>query len=91
VPTINKPWPKRARDRIKATKIIEKMQGYVLDEGPELSASQIRCAEILLKKCLPDMSFVEHQDNNKKVVKLDAEALREAERKLEPLRLVNES
>ena len=91
MPTINQPWRKRARERIEAAKIITKMQEYVLGEGPEMSATQIRCAEILLKKCLPDMSFVEHQNNNKTVVKLNAAALREAERKLEPLRLVNES
>jgi hypothetical protein len=54
----NKPWPDLVRDRIRAGKIVERLQDHV--EGKtEMTPSQIRAAEILLKKVVPDLSSTE--------------------------------
>ena len=50
------------RERIRAGKILKRLMDHV--EGTaEMSATQIRAAEILLRKVLPDLSSVEHKGN----------------------------
>lgn len=46
------------RARIQATLLLKKMQDHALGEC-EMSATQIRAAEVLLKKTMPDLSAVE--------------------------------
>jgi len=58
MPNRTKPWPDLVRDRIKASKIIERLQDHVQGEA-EMSATQIRAAEILLRKVVPDLSSTE--------------------------------
>jgi len=48
------------RERIKAGEIIERMQRCALGEI-EMTATQIRAAETLLRKALPDLSSVEYK------------------------------
>jgi len=45
----------RLRDRIKATEIIACLTAHVKGKA-DMSATQIRAAEILLRKCLPDLA-----------------------------------
>jgi len=57
--------PDVVRARIKTTKLMERLQKYALgqeEQGKkvELSTSQIRAIEILLRKAVPDLSSVEH-------------------------------
>jgi hypothetical protein len=52
------PWPQATRDRIKTSMLINRLADHVLN-GMEMSPTQIRAAEILLKKTLPDLSAVE--------------------------------
>ena len=58
-----KPYPEKARERIRATQVIDKLRDHVLD-GVEMSSTQVNAARILLNKALPDLkqtdSFVEH-------------------------------
>lgn len=46
------------RARIQATLLLKKMQDHALGVS-EMSPTQIRAAEILLKKTMPDLSAVE--------------------------------
>jgi len=56
--TVGEMW----RERIRAGKILAKLMKHVEGEV-EMSATQIRAAEILLKKVLPDLSSIEHKGN----------------------------
>lgn len=46
------------REKIQASQIINRLQDH-FDGAVELSATQMKAAEILLKKSLPDLSAVE--------------------------------
>lgn len=46
------------RDKIQATQLINRLENHALGEV-ELSQTQIKAIEILLKKSLPDLSSVE--------------------------------
>lgn len=48
----------RARDRIRATHLIDRLQAHVMGLVA-LESSQIRAAEILLKKVMPDLQATE--------------------------------
>lgn len=47
------------RAKIQASVIIQRLGAHI-NGDVELSATQVRAAEILLKKCVPDLSNVEH-------------------------------
>lgn len=47
------------RTRIKVGQIVNRLQSHV-DGIVELSPTQVRAAEILLRKVLPDLAMVEH-------------------------------
>jgi hypothetical protein len=77
-PNKRKPYPQKARERIKAGKILTKLQDSIIGvEGPEgdliypeLDAQQVAAARILLGKVLPDLKateFVGSLDTNVKV------------------------
>jgi hypothetical protein len=51
----------RTRERIRAAYLINRLQGHVAGTV-ELSATQIRAAEILLRKCLPDLLAAQFVD-----------------------------
>ena len=55
------PHAQKTREKIQTTKIIQKLERHVEahPDGPVMSATQIRAAEILLKKTLPDLQTVE--------------------------------
>lgn len=46
------------REKIRASQLINRLQGHV-DGEVELSATQVRAAEILLRKSVPDLSSTE--------------------------------
>ncbi len=53
------PWtPEVVRKRIQATQLINRLQAHAIGEV-EMSATQIRAAEILLRKAIPDLSSTE--------------------------------
>jgi len=54
-----KPYPTKAKERIDATMIIDKLRAHIKGEL-ELKATQINAARILLNKALPDLKAVEH-------------------------------
>ena len=52
----------KTRDKIKASQIINRLTKHVNNEDPEtevMSQSQIKAAEILLKKVLPDLKQID--------------------------------
>lgn len=49
----------KTREKIKTSQIINALHNHLVGKW-QLSATQIRAAEILLKKTLPDLSAVEH-------------------------------
>lgn len=53
------------REKIRTAQLINRLQKHI-DGDVELSQSQIRAIEILLKKSLPDLSAVHSTDNETK-------------------------
>jgi hypothetical protein len=49
--------PEDVRARIKATQLVNRLQAHIFD-GLLLSLSQVRAIEILLRKCIPDLTAV---------------------------------
>jgi hypothetical protein len=47
--------PEQVRARIRATELINRLQSHIFD-GLELSLSQVNAINILLRKCIPDLS-----------------------------------
>jgi hypothetical protein len=45
------------RARIKATQLVNRLQAHIFD-GLPLALSQVRAIEILLRKCIPDLTAV---------------------------------
>lgn len=51
----------RTRAKIQASMLINRLQNFANGkEGVEMSPAQVRAAEVLLKKSLPDLSAVTH-------------------------------
>lgn len=48
----------KTRDKIQATKLVEKLQDHVLGEV-ELTPTQIKAIQILINKVMPDMRAIE--------------------------------
>ncbi len=46
------------RDKIQASMIIKRLEGHALGEL-DMSATQVRAAEVLLKKIVPDLSALQ--------------------------------
>ena len=57
------------RDKIQATQLVNRLEGHALGDV-ELSATQIKAIEILLKKSVPDLSSVELTGNDENPVAL---------------------
>jgi hypothetical protein len=49
---------KKTREKIKTSQLINRLEDHVLNEL-ELSATQIKAIEILLKKTMPDLKQIE--------------------------------
>ncbi len=56
----NQPYPELARDRIKSTLLIDKLQNHVLDgESHPMTKTQVSAGIALLKKTVPDLQSIE--------------------------------
>lgn len=55
----NKEHDERTRKKIQVSQIINRLTKHI-DGECEMAATQIRAAEILLKKALPDLSSIQH-------------------------------
>lgn len=55
------PWDETTRQKIKSGLIINYLHQHI-ENTREMSATQIRAAEILLKKTLPDLATVDHKN-----------------------------
>ena len=47
------------RAKIQASQLVNRLKDHVLGKI-DLTPSQVRAAEVLLRKCLPDLSSIEH-------------------------------
>lgn len=70
--TRSKERPEKWRARIRANKLIRKMQAFALDEKDganhvKMTRDQITAANILLKKVIPDLSSVELKGSDKPI------------------------
>jgi len=65
-------WQTQQRKKIKRAKVLETLTNHMVDPDTyPLKASQIKVAEMLLKRSLPELRSIEHQgkiDNRIEVV-----------------------
>lgn len=55
---LNKLHQEDIRQKIQASQLVNRLQNHALGEGVELSMSQMKAIEILLRKSIPDLSAV---------------------------------
>lgn len=48
------------RQKIKTSQLINRLQDHALDAGVDLSQTQLKAIEILLRKSMADLSQIEH-------------------------------
>lgn len=56
--TKDAPWDDKVRGKIQASMLVNSLSDHVLGKG-KLSSTQVRAAEILLKKVIPDLKSSE--------------------------------
>lgn len=56
--TVDKPWSDTTRERIQTSMLLNRLSDHVVGKV-EMKTTQVRAADILLKKVLPDLSSVE--------------------------------
>ena len=52
--------PDEVKDRIKITQLINRLTAHALSDDPTMNSSQVRAAQILLAKAVPDLKSVEY-------------------------------
>jgi hypothetical protein len=56
----DQPYPEVARDRIKSTLLIDKLQNHILEgDSHPMTKTQVSAAVALLKKTVPDLQSIE--------------------------------
>ncbi len=58
------------RKKIQASQLINRLTHHVLSEQDIMSASQVRAAEVLLRKTLPDLASVQHSGDEDNPIEL---------------------
>ena len=59
-PEVGRAWtPEIVRKRIRIAHIVRALQRHIFGDS-EMSATQVRAAEVLLRKALPDQSAMQH-------------------------------
>lgn len=59
----------KTRKKIQATQLVNRLNAHIMGEI-ELTQSQVRSIEILLKKCLPDLQSIEQNIQGEQAVYL---------------------
>lgn len=62
------PWPDETRQRIRASMLVNRLMSHAVNGSP-MESTQIRAAEILLKKVMPDLANIELSGNEDKPIK----------------------
>lgn len=75
------PYPQKARARIQATRIIDKLQRHI-DGEVEMQPTQINAARILLGKCVPDVKQTEHTGEVTNTLAIDKQSAEAAARNI---------
>lgn len=60
----------KSRDKIQASQLINRLMKHALADEEIMTSSQVRAAEMLLRKTLPDLKLIEHtggSDNSLRV------------------------
>ena len=68
----------RTRAKIQTSQLINRLFSHANGEV-EMSATQVRAAEVLLKKTLPDLQAVEHSGDPEKPMRMTFEWLKPSE------------
>lgn len=63
---LNKRNDTETRNRIQTSQLINRLTDHVLNDA-EMSQSQVRAAEILLRKRIPDLKAVDHTSDGEPV------------------------
>lgn len=58
--TKSNPWSEEHRARIKTSMLINRLQDNALSKTEIMTPGQIRSAEVLLKKAIPDLQAMQH-------------------------------
>lgn len=67
---LNPKHDQRTREKIQTSQLINRLQSHVNGEV-ELTNSQVRAAEVLLKKTIPDLATLKHEGNEDSPVKVE--------------------
>lgn len=54
----------KSREKIQASQLINRLNKHALSDEEIMTSSQIRAAEILLKKTLPDLTNIDFKDED---------------------------
>jgi hypothetical protein len=65
----NPMWIEETRKKVQASQLINRLQDHVLG-SVELSSTQVRAAEILLKKTLPDLTENKNVNITRRIAEL---------------------
>ena len=65
---LGKMHDEKTRQKIQTTQIVNRLTSHVLAEEDIMSSSQVRAAEILLRKTLPDMTAISGMDGEGNLV-----------------------
>jgi septum formation inhibitor-activating ATPase MinD len=66
----NKSHTQRAREKIQTSQLINRLQENALAEKEFLTVGQIRSAEALIRKTVPDLKAVEHSGTDGKPLQI---------------------
>lgn len=81
-----KPYPLKARERIQAGMILDRLEKHILGEV-EMSATQVNAARVLLNKALPDLKAIEHSGETTQTHSIDPQSSEQVARNV--LNLLN--
>jgi hypothetical protein len=70
----NAMWIEETRKKVQTSQLINRLQDHVLGEV-ELSSTQVRAAEILLKKTLPDLSENKNENITRRIGEMSDDEL----------------
>lgn len=67
--TKDNPWPDSVRSKIQSSMLLNRLEKHVVGKV-EMSPTQVRAAEVLLKKSLPDLQPVDESGDSTQKVKV---------------------
>lgn len=60
------------KEKIRAGVIMQKLMAHVEGDGSDMTATQLKAADILLKKVVPDLARTEHTGKDGDAIKIES-------------------